>query len=49
MTKTKSTNSERLIFIFALPLQQWLQERVSLLLLYEKCLLEAFLELRNFE
>jgi hypothetical protein len=49
MTKAKNTNLDYVIFTVAFPLQQWLYERVSMLLLYEKCLLEASLELRNFE
>ena len=49
MTKAKNTHSECVIFIVASPLQQWLHERVSMQLSYEKCLLEAFLELRSFE
>ena len=49
VTKAKNTHSDCAIFIAALPPQQWLHERVSMLLLYEKYLLKTFLELRNFE
>jgi hypothetical protein len=49
MTKATNTHSDCVIFIVAFPLQQWLHERVSVLLLYVKLLLEAFLELRSFE
>jgi hypothetical protein len=48
MPEAKNTHSECVILI-VLPLQQWLYERVSMLLLYVLYLLDAFLEIRSSE